>query len=80
MAIYDRDGNFVEESPDGKDYFLSDDGMVKINDEGYQVDSLGNVAFGELPSKQKPVATRQQWRMPAMPTYRPPNFDIRLWR
>jgi hypothetical protein len=81
VAIYDHTGNFVEDSPDGNDYFLSQDGLVKIDNEGYQVDSLGNRAFGDFSSPpQQRAESRPRWRPIQAESYRPPNFDIRLWR
>lgn len=79
MAIYDWQGNFVKDSDDGQDYWLSEDGLVKLNEEGYQVDSHGNPAFGggSAPAPPKPV---RQWKPVQVERYRPPNFDIRLWR
>jgi hypothetical protein len=82
MAIFDWDGNFVKDSPDGKDYFLSQDGMVAHDYEtGAQVDSNGNVAFGDWGTPDPPPAPpAPRWRPAQVQQYRPPNFDIRLWR
>lgn len=79
MAIFDKDGNYVKDSPDGKDYWLSDDKQVSFNENGEQVDSNGNVAFGSFDSGGGAPA-RPRWRPVQVQAYRPPNLDIHKWR
>ncbi len=81
MALYDWKGNFIEDTPDGQDYFLSEDGLEKMNEQGQQIDSNGNVAMGSWGnSSPVPPPAPRQWRPIELQPYRPPNLEIHRWR